>query len=123
MAFIRRVIGEILDDLEGMEEISLKTPAPSGEGESGPVNGKPASPTFLVAGVAASGTSDALTLRMLEQILAPSSCTLVNIEGTGSPMQLADRVAEVSPAMIILPHLPPEALAQAGMLKSSRFRR
>ena len=67
----------------------------------------------MVAGVAASGTADALTLRMLGQILAPSKCTLVNIEGAGSPMQLAERVAEVSPAMVILSHLPPEALAQA----------
>ena len=48
----------------------------------------------VVAGVAASGTSDALTLRMLGQILAPSSCTLVNIEGAVSPMQLAERVAK-----------------------------
>jgi hypothetical protein len=38
---------------------------------------------------------------------------LVNIEGAGSPMQLADRVADVSPAMVIVSHLPPEALAQA----------
>ena len=28
-------------------------------------------------------------------------------------MQLAERVAQVSPAMVILSHLPPEALAQA----------
>ncbi len=63
--------------------------------------------------MAASGTSDALALRMLGQILAPSKCTLVNIEGGGSPMLLAERVAEVSPAMVVLSHLPPEALAQA----------
>ena len=63
--------------------------------------------------MAASGSSDALTLRMLGQILAPSNCTLVNLEGAGSPMQLADRVAAVSPAMVVLSHLPPEALAQA----------
>ena len=113
MTFIRRVIGEILDDLEGTEDLSSKTSARSGEGEPPQANGKPASPPFVVAGVAASGTSDALTLRMLGQILAPSSCTLVNIEGAGSPMQLAERVAEVSPAMVILSHLPPEALAQA----------
>ena len=113
MAFIRRVIGEILDDLEGTEEISLKTPPASGEGEPAQANGTPASPPFEVAGVAASGTSDALALRMLGQILAPSRCTLVNIEGADSPMQLAERVAEVSPAMVILSHLPPEALAQA----------
>ena len=113
MAFIRRVIGEILDDLEGTEETILKTPARSGEGEPWRANGTLASPSFEVAGVAASGTSDALTLRMLGQILAPSTCKLVSLEGAGSPMQLAERVAEASPAMVILSHLPPEALAQA----------
>jgi predicted PurR-regulated permease PerM len=113
MAFIRWVIGEILDDLEGMEDISLKTPSRSGEEEPGRADGALESPAFEVAGVAASGTSDALTLRMLGQILAPSKCTLVNIEGGGSPIQLAERVAEVSPSMVILSHLPPEALAQA----------
>src|SRR5271165_530980 len=113
MAFIRRVIGEILDDLEGTEEFSVKTAAGSGEGEPGRVNGTPASPPFAAAGEAASGSSDALALRMLGQILAPSKCTLAILEGAGSPMQLAERVAEKSPAMVILSHLPPEALAQA----------
>ncbi len=113
MVFIRRVIGELLDDLEGTEHISLQTPARLGEDEPGRSNGTVTSPLFEVAGVAASGTSDALTLRMLGQILAPSKCTLVRIEGGDSPMQLADRVAEVAPAMVILSHLPPEALAQA----------
>ena len=110
LAFIRRVIGEILDDLEGTEDLGVKTPARSGNGELGRADGTLESPPLQVAGVAASGTADALTLRMLGQILAPSSCTLVNLEGAGSPMQLADRVAELSPAMVILSHLPPEAL-------------
>ena len=113
LAFIRRVIGEILDDLEGTEDPSLKTPARSGDGEPDRADGIPASPPLEVAGVAASGTSDALTLRMLGQILAPSKCTLVTLEGATSPMQLAERVAEVPPTMVILSHLPPEALAQA----------
>ena len=39
MAFIRRVIGEILDDLEGTADLSLKTAARSGEGEPGRANG------------------------------------------------------------------------------------
>jgi predicted PurR-regulated permease PerM len=112
-AFIRRVISEILDDLEGTEDIRLTTSARSVEGEPVRANGKPASPQFEVAAVAATGTSDALTLRMLGQILAPSDCALVNVEGAGSPMQLAERVAAVSPKMVILSHLPPEALAQA----------
>ncbi len=113
LAFIMRVVAEILDDLEGTEDLSLKTAARSGEGDSVPANGKVGSPPFEVAGVAASGTADALTLRMLGQILAPSKCTLVNLEGAGTPMQLAERVAEASPAMVILAHLPPEPLAQA----------
>jgi hypothetical protein len=50
---------------------------------------------------------------MLGQILAPSKCAIVNVDGAGSPMQLAERVAALSPAMVILSHLPPEALAQA----------
>ena len=79
----------------------------------GESNGTQASPPFEVAGVAASGTSNALILRMLGQLLATSKCTLVTLEGAGSPMQLADRVAELSPAMVILSHLPPEALAHA----------
>ncbi len=113
MAFFRRVIGEILDDLEGTEVIDLKIPALSGESEPVRGNGTPALPPFEVAGVAVSGTSDALTLRMLGQLLAPSKRTLGSIKDAGSPMQLADRVAEQSPAMVILSHLPPEPLAQA----------
>jgi hypothetical protein len=96
-----------------MEEIHVQSPALAGERAPGMANGKPASPPFEVAGVAASGTSDALTLRMLGQLLAPTKCTLVNLKDADTPMQLADRVAAVSPAMVILSHLPPEALAQA----------
>ena len=113
MAFIRRVIGEILDDLEGTEDVGLETPDRVANGETGQPDGTQESPPLEVATVAASGTSDALALRMLAQILDPSTCMLVIIDGAGSPMQLAERVAEVSPAMVILSHLPPEALAQA----------
>jgi predicted PurR-regulated permease PerM len=113
VAFIRRVVGEILDDREGTEEVNVNSPALPSEREPGLANGKPASPGFEVAGVAASGTSDALTLRMLGQLLAPSNCTLVNLKDADTPMELADRVAAVSPTMVILSHLPPEALVQA----------
>jgi predicted PurR-regulated permease PerM len=113
VAFIRRVVGEILDDREETEEVNVNSTALPSEREHGLANGKPASPGFEVAGVAASGTSDALTLRMLGQLLAPSNCTLVNLKDADTPMELADRVAAVSPTMVILSHLPPEALAQA----------
>ncbi len=110
LAFIRRVISQILDDLDGTEDPGLKTPDQPGETEPVQANGKPEAPRFVVAGVAASGSSDALVLRMLGLILPTAKCALVSIEGAGSPMLLAERVAEVSPAMVVLSHLPPEAL-------------
>lgn len=113
MAFIRRVIDEILDDLEGTEDLGMKRTAAPAEEEPGRAGGTPSSPPFEVTGVAVSGSSDALALRMLAQILAPSKCKLVTLEGAGSPMELAERVVGVSSAMLILSHLPPEALAQA----------
>jgi hypothetical protein len=113
VAFIRRVVGEVLDDLDGEEEIFEKSPAPAAKEKAGRANGKPASRPFEVAGVAAGGSSDALALRMLRQLLAPSKCGLLNLKDADAPMQLADSVAAESPAMVVLSHLPPEALAHA----------
>jgi hypothetical protein len=113
LAFIQRVIGEILDDLEGTEDINSKTAVLSTEGEPVRTDGTLASPPFELVGVATSSASDALALRMLGQILPSSKCTLIIIEGAGSPKAIADRLANASPSMVVLSHLPPEALAQA----------
>jgi hypothetical protein len=106
------VVGDILDDLEGTEETNMKSPSLPVEREPGLANGKLASARFEVASVVARGTFDALALRMLGQLLARSNCTLVSVEDADTPMELADRVAAMSPAMVVLSHLPPEALAQ-----------
>ena len=113
MTFIRQVIGQILDDLELTEQGDLSTTTGSGEPDPSAVAAAKASPAFAVAGVAPSGGSDALALRMLGQLLNSANCTFTNLDGSGSSMQLAEHVAEASPAMVILSHLPPEALAQA----------
>jgi hypothetical protein len=59
----------------------VNSSAPSSEGGPGRANGRPASPPFAIAiaGVAASGSSDALALRMPGQLLAPANLTLVNL--------------------------------------------
>ena len=69
MAFIRHVIGEILDDLEATEDLALKTPARRAKEPAAARQWETGVTTFKVAAVAASGTPDALTLRMLGQIL------------------------------------------------------
>jgi hypothetical protein len=48
------------------------------------------------------------------QEISPAKCTLVTLKDSASRMQLADRVAAVSPAMVVLSHLPPDAFAQAS---------
>ena len=114
-AFIQRVIGEILDDLDGTEDLGAKPPAPSSQGAPDASNGTraPTTPPFEVVGVATNSASDMLALRMLGQILPSSKCTLVLIEGGGSPKAIAETLAKASPAMVVLSHLPPESVAQA----------
>jgi predicted PurR-regulated permease PerM len=109
-AFTWGVVGEILDGLEGTPEISLTSPPVQADGAASP--GQPLS----LVGVAIEDTSDALVLRMLGQLLPPASCTLEIITETGSSLQLAHRVEEEAPGLIILSHLPPEGLTMTRYL-------
>ena len=110
-AFVWRVIGDILDDLEGTPDLSLEAlaPAAAGGGASPP-------PAARVVGVAANDTADALALRMLGQLLAPAGCPLEIIGEAGSPLALAEAVAEHDPALVVLSHLPPVGLTAARYL-------
>ena len=49
-------------------------------------------------------------------LIAPAGCTLDVIIDVESPLELADRVAEHSPNLVILSHLPPGGLTQARYL-------
>jgi predicted PurR-regulated permease PerM len=115
--FVWRVVGEVLDGLEGVSEISLASPAPSAEEGAGssPAAAAAAAPVSLV-GLAVQDTSDALVLRMLEQLLAPSGCTLEIAVNTESPLQVAEWLAEQSPRLVVVSHLPPEGLTLARYL-------
>jgi predicted PurR-regulated permease PerM len=114
-AFAWQVVGEIVDNLEGVEELSLDAIATKPSGEAGAADGHPAAPAVVV-GVAATDTSDALVLRMLAQLLAPFGCALEIIADVESPLQAAERVAELDPRLVVLSHLPPEGLNQARYL-------
>jgi predicted PurR-regulated permease PerM len=112
-AFIWRAVGEILYELEETPQISLANPAPSADAGPGPGVGPAADAPIEVAGVASSNTADALVLQMLGQLLAPVGCTMKIIKDTESSLELADRLAEEVPALVVLSHLPPEGLAHA----------
>jgi predicted PurR-regulated permease PerM len=93
-----------LDELEvpGAEDVAAATASD-------------APPRHLV-GVACRGISDALALRMLAKLLGPNGPALQAIEAFGSPLVLADQVAEMEPSLIILSHVPPVGVVEARYL-------
>ena len=102
--FVWRVVAEILDGLEDKSDFSLASPALSahaGFGSNGGVSAR--SPVPLV-GLAVQDTSDTLVLRMLGQLLSPSGCILEIISDTESSLQVAERVAEQSPKLVVVSH-------------------
>ncbi len=110
LAFAWRVVNDILEELEGSNEITLASVSAANAAASADPSA-PATPSLL--GVAAEDAADALVLKMLAQVLAGSGLTMEVINDPGTPMQLAERVAELEPSMVILSHLPPEGLTAA----------
>jgi predicted PurR-regulated permease PerM len=110
-AFVWRVVGDILDDLEGTPDLSLEALAPAAV--EGPA---PAPSQARVVGLAANDTADALALRMLALLLAPSGVAIEVVADADTPLALADAVAEHEPALVVLSHLPPVGLTSARYL-------
>ena len=107
LAFAWRVVEEIVSDLEGTAEITLASVAAGKEDHNHDSAGS------LVLGVAADDSADAVVLRMLGQLLEPSGLTLEVVVDATTPMALAERVAERSPTLVVLSHLPPDGLTSA----------
>ncbi len=114
--FVWSVVGEILDGLESAPDSGLESTRPSKDLGSGPGGGAPVRCPVMLVGLAVQDTADALVLRMLGLLLAPSGCVLEIVTDTESPMQVAELVAERSPRLVVLSHLPPEGLTSARYL-------
>jgi predicted PurR-regulated permease PerM len=115
--FAWQVVGEILDGLDGSPDLSLASAAAAASAGAGSGDGASAASPVPLMGLAVQDTSDVLVLRMLGQILAPS-CTLEVITDAESPLQAAGRVAEFSPRLVVVSHLPPGGLTSARYLVS-----
>jgi predicted PurR-regulated permease PerM len=100
--FVWRIVSEILDRLEAMPDLSLGSPASLIDREHGSNGGVPAISPVPLVGLAVQDTSDTLVLRMLGQLLSPSGCTLEIITDTESSLQVADRVSEHSPNLVVM---------------------
>ena len=115
-AFVWAVVGEILEGLEGVPDFSLAAMALPTGGSVGSADGESDSESVSIVGLVADDNSDALVLRMLGQLLAASGCTMEIITSTESSLQVVERVAEHSPRLVIVSHLPPEGLTLARYL-------
>lgn len=110
------VIGNILDGLEGTPDFSLASLALPAAAEDGSDDRGSASAPVRIVGLVADDTADTMVLRMLGQLLAPSGCILETIADADSSLQVAERVAEHSPTLVVVSHLPPAGLTLARYL-------
>ena len=115
-AFVWRVVDEIIENLEGTTEVSLAAPHFGGDGSSSASGNAMDSPPVTLLGIAVQDTSDVLVLKMLGQLIGPSGCALEIITEVGSPLELAAKVNEHLPKLVVLSHLPPSGLVQARYL-------
>ncbi len=111
--FAWQVIGEILDGLEGQPDMSLDSLAAASRGQSESSSDSASPEPVKIVGLAVDDTSDYLVLRMLGQLLAPTGCVLEIITDTDSSLQVGEEVAEHSPRLVIVSHLPPQGLTLA----------
>jgi predicted PurR-regulated permease PerM len=108
LAFVGRVVEEIVDELEGAPEITLESVAASAGGNGHPAGAAdPSAPPPVLLGVAADGAADCVALKMLGQFLGASGLALEVVTGASTPLALSERVAERSPDLVVLSHLPP----------------
>jgi hypothetical protein len=114
--FVWGVVAELLDQLDGAPEISVAGTVPTTSHEPVTDGGIVVPTQFQVVGMAADDMSDILVLRMLGQLLAPSGCLLQIITDADSTLELAERVADEIPRLVVVSHLPPEGLALARYL-------
>ncbi len=110
--FIWRVIGDLLDDLSEMPELTLSSVAESASVEAG----EGAATPFKIAGVAANDNADSLILRMLKISLGVAKVDLHILANAETPMKLNEEVAAYAPDMVVLSHVPPGGATTARYL-------
>ncbi len=103
-AFIWRVIGDMLTDLEDTPDPLVSAMPELDLSEA------------RITGIATNDLADQLVLRMLGLALMPSHGHIKILESTTSPLRLAEEVAGDLPDAVILSHLPPEGLTPARYL-------
>ena len=116
-AFVWRVVGEILDGLEGVPDLSLASPAPPTARRPGSGDGASAAAPVPLVGLAVRGHRRRPGACGCWGSSWPRRAAPWRSSRTPSRrMQVAERVAEQSPELVVVSHLPPEGLTSARYL-------
>jgi predicted PurR-regulated permease PerM len=123
-AFVWRVVGDLIDDLEGSPDLFLPTtgvdgdakPTANGPTSAGPVQEAGPARIAKVVGVATGDIGDVLVLRMLGQLLVPSGMMFGILEDPTTPLEVADQIAAREADLVVLSHLPPRGLTRTRYL-------
>jgi predicted PurR-regulated permease PerM len=111
LAFIGRVVGEILDRLDGTPEFSLEAASQPSLDASNLAMMNVDHIEKRIVGVVLDKPSDALALRMLGRLLDPSRIVFEIIADPAASSAFADQSLEPPPQSIVVSHLPPGPLS------------
>jgi len=115
-AFVWDVIGDVVERMKGVEQFDLASASRGANGNTKAGGDKSTPPRKAVVGIAVADRSDALVLQMLGQLLTASGLDLQVIADAESPLEVAERVAELSPELVVASHLSPGDLRPARYL-------
>lgn len=118
VVFHWRVIQEWLEVLEAQAD-TMASPKPDGTNsvETDDSDADADDDVFEVIGIATEGVAEILILRMVRLILRKTpDVHLKIVETIGTPLVVAQQVAELEPDAILLSHLPPMRLTHASYL-------
>jgi len=118
-AFVWQVINEFVESLAGIPELglaALATAVDDGANSEDHAEVSAATTPVSIVGLAATDTSDALVLRMLNLFLPPAEFEMEIITGATSPLHATEQVAAREPKLVLLSHVPPSGLNQTCYL-------
>ncbi|MGE3820542.1 MAG: AI-2E family transporter [Isosphaeraceae bacterium] len=120
-AFIWDVVGSLLEEIKASEQFHLDSTSQTNREDAATDEEDSGSSRTVVVGLGTEDRSDALALEMLKHLLATSGIELQVLENQRSPLKLVERLAEISPNVVVLSHLPPRGL-KAGRYLVRRLR-
>ena len=116
LAFIHRVVANVLDDLADEPEVNLTTLSTDAQGVIPSSPSDPTAAPIKILALPAHDETDALVLRLLDLLLMPTGVSMTIGDPGASPLAVVDRIEEDQPDLVLISHLPPDGLTATRYL-------